>query len=203
MPTGPDLYSRVVAVLKVGLPLVALALLSALFLIQTEDRIGGGLVFSAGDLDALGSGLRVSNPTFTGTTRDGDRFRFTAEEVIPDAAPPTRAGITGLAGRLDFRDGGAVELVADAGDLDIEAQELVLTGEVRIETSDGYRMFTDRVELAFQAGVLTTEAPTRTEGPLGEIESGSLRIVPVEAGEDARFSFGNGVRLVYSPPATE
>ena len=38
-------------ILKVGLPLVALGLLSALFLVQTEDRLGGGIVFSPGDID--------------------------------------------------------------------------------------------------------------------------------------------------------
>ena len=99
------LYSRVVAVLKVGLPLVAVGLLASLFLVQTDDRIGGGVVFSPGDVEALGSGLRISNPTFTGTTRGEDRFRFTAELVEPDAAPPERAAITALAGTLDLHNG--------------------------------------------------------------------------------------------------
>ena len=94
MATGPGLYSRVVGILKVGLPLVALGMLSALFLIQTEDRLGAGIRFTRGDLEALGSGLRISNPIFTGTTSGADTFRFTAELVIPDAAPPTRASIT-------------------------------------------------------------------------------------------------------------
>jgi lipopolysaccharide export system protein LptC len=69
MAVGPGLYSRVVAVLKVGLPLVAVGLLASLFVVQTDDRIGEGVVFSPGDVEALGSGLRISNPTFTGTTR--------------------------------------------------------------------------------------------------------------------------------------
>ena len=39
MAAGPGLHSRVVAILKVGLPLVALALLSGLFLAQPDDRL--------------------------------------------------------------------------------------------------------------------------------------------------------------------
>jgi lipopolysaccharide export system protein LptC len=205
MPVAPGLYSRIVAILKVGLPLVALGMLSALFLIQPEERIGGGgLEFSPGDLAALGSGLRVSNPTFSGTTIGGDRFRFTAELVVPDAAPPTRASITALSGRLDFADGGAVALAAAAGELEIPAHLLALSGAVRIETSDGYRISAERVALDLGTGVLETGATTKTEGPLGRIDSGSLRIAPAEGVEDAhRFSFGEGVRVIYIPPASE
>ena len=43
-----------------------------------------------------------------------------------------------------------------------------------------------------------------TTGPLGRINSGSLRIAPAaESGETRRFSFGDGVRLVYDPPDPE
>ena len=59
--------------------------------VQFFRRLGGNVVFSPGDVEALGSGLRIDNPTFTGTTEGGDRFRFTAELVEPDAAPPQRA----------------------------------------------------------------------------------------------------------------
>jgi lipopolysaccharide export system protein LptC len=122
--TGPGLHSRVVAVLKLGLPLVAIGMLAALFLAQTDDTIGGGVKFSEGDIEALGEGLRITNPTFTGTTGGEDRFRFTAAEVLPDAAPPTRADITRLAGTLELADGPVVSLEAETGDLHIPTQRL-------------------------------------------------------------------------------
>jgi lipopolysaccharide export system protein LptC len=204
MPSGGGLYSRVVAVLKVGLPLVALGLISALFLVQTDDRIGGELTFTEGDMEALGSGLRISNPTFTGASRGGDRFRFTADQVVPDAAPPTRADITALAGEVALHDGPAVALTAAAGALDIADQRLVLRGDVDIETSDGYRMRTDRLTIDLRSGSLAAEAPVATQGPLGQIDAGSLKVAPAsDAGEARRFSFGNGVRVVYDPPPEE
>ena len=57
MPLGPDLYSRVVAILKVGLPLTAVAMLAVLFL-NSQDRRGGGdleQAFIAYLKDAAGS----------------------------------------------------------------------------------------------------------------------------------------------------
>jgi lipopolysaccharide export system protein LptC len=201
MPTGPGLYSRFVAILKVGLPLVAVGLLSALFLVQTDDRLGGELTFTQGDMEALGSGLRVTNPTFTGTSRGEDRFRFTADLVVPDAAPPTRASITGLSGEVALLGGPEVGLTAESGELDIEGQQLVLTGAVDIETSDGYRMRAPQVTIDLAAGGIEAGDEVASEGPLGRIDSGTLSVAP--ASEDTasrRFSFGNGVRVVYDPP---
>ncbi len=194
-------HSRIVAVLKLGLPLVALGLLSALFLVQTDDRLGGNVIFSPGDVDALGSGLRISNPTFTGTTKGEDKFRFTAALVVPDAAPPNRAAITKLAGTLDLHNGATVTVDAANGDLDIPTERLDLSGEVVIRTSDGYRIDTDKATLDLKAGAFVAGDKVVSTGPLGTITSGSLHVTPAAAtGEARRFSFGGGVRLVYTPP---
>ena len=204
MATGPGLHSRIVAILKVGLPLIALGMLASLFLINAEDGGGEGLVFSRGDIEALGSGLRVSNPLFTGTTRGGDSFRFTAELVVPDAAPPERAKITALSGEVDLVDGPVVEVDAADGDLHIPTQRLDLSGAVRIETSDGYSVSAEKVTLDLKAGALVAGDAVESVGPLGRIDSGSLMVAPAaETGDARRFSFGNGVRLIYDPPATE
>lgn len=205
MHRGPGTYSRVVAVLKVALPLTAVGLLSALFLGQTETGPqGGNLMFSPGDIDALGEGLRIINPVFTGTTEGDDAFRFTASLVVPDAAPPKTAEIEALAGTMALKDGPTVEMEADRGALDIPTKRLALTGSVRIETSDGYSIRAPRVEVDLHAGTLDAEDAVETVGPAGRIDSGTLAVAPAGTdGETRRFSFGNGVRLVYDPPDPE
>ena len=139
--------------------------------------------------------------TFTGTTAGQDRFRFTAALVEPDAAPPERARITTLAGEVALHNGPVVELEADTGDLHIPTERLDLAGNVRIRTSEGYRMNSEQATLDLQAGSLVAGNAVETTGPLGRIDSGSLTVEPAaESGEARRFSFGNGVRLVYDPP---
>ena len=78
----------------------------------------------------------------------------------------------------------------------------MLDGGVTITTSDGYRMEAERMTLDLRAGVLSAEDAVTSEGPLGRIDSGSLRIAPSAPGSDEahRFSFGDGVRVVYDPP---
>ena len=203
MAAGPGLHSRVVAILKVGLPLVALGMLSSLFL-GSPGPDGAGLVFAPGDVDALGEGLVIRGATFTGITQGQDRFRFTAASVAPDAAPPQRAAITGLSGEVAFAGGPTVTVDAADGDLHVPTQRLDLSGEVHLSTSDGYDLRAPRVTLDLRAGTMIAGDAVETTGPLGRIDSGSLRVAPAAAtGEARRFSFGNRVRLLYDPPDTE
>jgi lipopolysaccharide export system protein LptC len=200
----PDFRSRVVTILKVGLPLVALGMLSALFLIQTDDSLpGGGLVFTKGDMDALGEGLSVSNPVLTGTSQNDDRFRFTADRVVPDAAPPTRADLTNVAGTIDLDRGASIDLTAPTAALDLQTQRIALDGPIHITTSDGYDMRARDMNIDLAKGVLEATESVESRGPLGNISSGSLRVEPNTPGDaTARlFSFGNGVRVLYVPPA--
>lgn len=197
----PDRYSRFVTIVKVTLPLVALAMLAALFLVQPGGE-GSGLVFSEADLDALGSGLHVANARFDGTNRSGDRFRFHAAQVVPDAAPPTRADLSDLTGTIDFAGGPTVDLASERGDLVLATRLLTLTGNVRITTSEGQSVAAREVVLDLTAGSMRAEGGVETGASGGAISSENLRVDPAGApGEARRFSFGNGVRLRYDPPA--
>jgi lipopolysaccharide export system protein LptC len=191
-------HTRLVTVLKIGLPLMAVAMLLSLFLFPGEERVGGGIVFSEADIESLGEGLRISRPVLTGATRDNDPFRFTAETVVPDAAPPARAGIHRLAGTITFVEGQTVQLEAPVAALDFETQVMEATERVTVISSDGYRLSADRMVLDLVAGTLDAEGTVDGEGPMGTITAETMSIVPVEGRTGPRvFSFGNGVRLVY------
>ena len=201
MAPRPEVYSRVVTILKLGLPLVALALVASVFLVQTDDRFGSAINFSEADIDQLGQGLRLTNSVFTGTTRSGDRFRVAAATVVPDAAPPKRATITRLDGSLDLVEGQKISMAADSGDLDIPTQRLDISGNVRITSSEGYVLVADKATIDFVTGTFVAGDEVVTTGPLGEITSGNLHVTPAAAtGEARRFSFSSGVHVLYDPP---
>lgn len=200
MAAGPGMYSRIVAVLKVGLPLVAVAMLAALFLISNDGRTGRELVFSPADLAALGDGMRVRSPVFSGVTEELDRFRFTAAEVTPDAAPPKLALIDRLAGRIDLSDGQSVELDAARGRLDLGTQRLILTGEVRVRSADGFSFAADEVALDLAAGGLEAAGAVAGSGPMGRIDAGRLSVGSPQGDKGTRmFLFEDRVSLIYDP----
>lgn len=196
-----DPYSRLVAILKTGLPLLALVLIASMFLVTAEDDFEGGITFTEADLDQLGQGLQIIDPVLTGTTRADDPFRFTAAVVRPDAAPPTRAEIDRLTGRIDFLGGPSVDVAAPEALLDLETDRLTATGRVTVETDDGYTLIADRMTINLALGSLFAEGDVDGTGPMGTITSSTLEVVPAEDDGNHRvFSFGNGVRLVYNPP---
>lgn len=200
MAADRDFYSRLVGVLKVGLPLMALVLLASMFLVQTEDEFEGGIAFTEGDLSRLGEGLQITAPVLTGATRDGDPFRFTAAVVVPDAVPPTRAAISGLEGAVEFAGGPRVAIAAPEGAIDLGTEVMTLEGRVRVASEDGYAVVADRMEVDLLGGVLVAEGDVVGDGPMGRITAETLRVVPAEAeagGERRVFSFGGGVGLVY------
>ncbi len=193
-------YSNSVAILKIGLPLIALALLAGLFFVQTEDNFGGELVFSRGDLEALGEGLQVANPILTGTTEDGDRFQFTADLVTPDSVPPEYATLTNLSGIIDFTTSAQLRVSADSGTIDLKTRLLNLEGRIEIQDSSGYIVSSERMEVNLAAGSIESDATVYGEGPLGHISAGTMRIEPTAADPAKRyFSFSEGVQLLYNP----
>jgi lipopolysaccharide export system protein LptC len=198
---GPGLHSRVVAILKVALPLIAVAMLAGLFLGSEDTRPRGELVFSPADLAALGQGMSVTNPVLSGSTSRQDRFRFAAKTVTPDAAPPTRASIEALTGRIDFADGRGVDLRADRGEIEIDDERLTLEGGVRADTSDGYVFGAERVVVDLDGGGLEAFGGVTGDGPIGKIAAERLTVGPPEGeGAARRFFFEDRVRVLYDPP---
>lgn len=201
MAGGPGLHTRIVAILKVGFPILAAGLFLSVFVFRPEDDEAGAIVFSEADLDQLGKGLQITNPTFTGSSREGDAFRFVADLVEPDAAPPTRASISNLSGEIDFTGGMELAIRAETGELTIADHMLDLAGSVRAETGDGYVLTAEQISIDLARGVLKGRGDVETTGPVGHIRSETLEVAPSRAGAtDRRFSFGNGVRLIYDPP---
>ncbi|MGM0585380.1 MAG: LPS export ABC transporter periplasmic protein LptC [Pseudomonadota bacterium] len=207
-------YSRVVRGLKIGLPLLALALLSAIFLLPREHTFDGGLVYSDADLVALGEGLSVSNPRIEGATEAGEPFVVEAERATPDKPDPEEVELEQVRASYTQAEGREIRLQAKEGFLRPREGRLSLEGEVRLETSDGYRVETEAVSADLEAGSAEAPGPVRAEGPSGVIESGSFRARRVAGeGEDESLGglspgdylwFEDGVRVRWSPqPSAE
>lgn len=195
---GLGVHSRVVTVLKVGLPLLALGLMSALFLFSIRDDFESEPIFSDADLEAFSEGLQVSRPTLSGRTRGNETFRFIAEAAIPDGAPPTRVAIRDLTGSFTFMDGQEIEVTARAADLDLAGDVMELQQHVTVSSSDGYQISAEIMRLELRPGTIDAEGAVHAVGPMGEIWSETLEIVPSTKDPNRRvISFGRGVRLLY------
>lgn len=197
-----DSYSRLVAWLKVLLPLMALALLSTLFLLSRNISGTAAIPFAEKEIQERMRDQQVTGPIFSGATSSGDLITFTADTVRRG----TDAGVTeaeNVDAQLDLASGTRVRFVADMGQLNMAAGTSALTGNVRITTSTGYDIASDRLTSSLRQLDVTSPDKVEGKGPIGQITAGSLHISATGNDGPAQMIFTNGVRLVYAPQKNE
>jgi len=199
---NPGLRSRFIGYLKIALPLLAVALLSTVFLFQTGDEIEGGITFSRVDKDTMRDGLAVYNPKFSGVNLQGDRFFMEAAKATPDSGDPKEVTLVDLNGRTDYISGLSVYLKAARGIVRLPDQKLELSGGLHIRTSDGFEGTANAGTAGLETGSFMSKGPVTLTGPMGQLEAGSMQLVPSNdsgSGENQVFTFENGVTLTLIP----
>lgn len=191
-----NLHSRVVMILKITLPLVALAILASLFLfsapIDPEDAIPYADVEIA---DRLAQ-PRMTGAGFSTVTSDGATLTLSAEAAVPKAGGAT---VTGLSGLLQSPDGASTQITAAKAELDRTKGQLQLTEGVTLQTSQGYAIRTDAVNVATDRTAMESPGPVEATAPMGELTSGRVQMTIASDGKTYLLVFNKGVRLLYQP----
>ncbi|MHA1529697.1 MAG: LPS export ABC transporter periplasmic protein LptC [Alphaproteobacteria bacterium] len=192
-------YSHAVAWMKVLLPLGAVVLIAAIF-VTARDKGDLTKIFTAEELATLGAGLRLDNPRFAGVTERGEPFAVRADWALPDSALPRLIDLERPAGEIELSDGRTIAASAATGRMHRTTKTLLLEGGVVLDTSDGYHVETDLVEIDLDAKTAIAPGPVSGTGPRGRIDAGSFRAA---AGENSiaagKIWFENRVRLVFIP----
>lgn len=191
-----NLHSRIVVILKITLPLVALAILSSLFLfsapIDPEDAIPYADVEIA---DRLAQ-PRMTGAGFSTVTSDGATLTLTAEAATPQVGG---ALVSGLKGLMETPDGARTEITAAKGALDRVKGLLRLTDGVGLQTSQGYSIHSEEVSIAIDRSLVESPGTVQATAPMGELTSGGMRMSVQADGKTYLLVFNKGVRLVYLP----
>lgn len=196
-----DPYSRMVSVLRIALPLIALAILSTLFLVSERVQPGENIPFAQSDVQDRVRDQRISSPVFNGVTSAGDRIFLTAEHMVKLAGGGNSA--TELLARLDFVEGGSVSFVSDSAVIKIAEDEADLQGNVLIESTTGYRMRSDQLLAKLSEVDVVSPGPVDGYGPLGTLMAGKMHIMTAGTGKNIQLLFTDGVKLVYDPKETK
>lgn len=197
-----DFYSRLVYWLKIVLPLMALAVLSTLFLASRRIDSDDAIPYADVDVEKLAREPRLSSPEYSGVTSDGAAIWVTAEAARPDPEDSRRVTATGIALVIDAPDGGRSSITAPEGLIDSGAQSLTLSGGVQIENSLGYRLSTGPLWAAMNRTEVLAEGPVQAQAPYGHLSAGGmeLRSTPGDAAAHVLVFIGR-VKLIYEPKA--
>ena len=203
MTRGYDLYSQVIAWMKIILPLAALGLLSTLFLISRTVDPTQQPPISQIDLEQRAHEQGATNPSFAGVTSGGDEVMLEALRARPDLSDPEHLIADEVKAEIRLQDGTIVDITSDHADMHQSDFTASLDGNVTVETTTGYLIRTDRLNTRFD--VLHAETPGAVEasGPPGDITAGKMLLTSNEESGDAELVFTDGVKLVYTPQKPE
>lgn len=194
-----DRYSRLVFWLKVSLPLVALAILSTLFFVAETLDPDAAIPYAKVDVERILREQGVTRPSFGGVTGDGAAISLTAESVRPDAENSSRLNGVELNATIELPDGGRVDIVSPDGVVDADTREAILAGGVRLESSTGYVVATERIASSFAEVRASAEGNISAKGPGGEISAGQMELTQDAETGGYVLVFKDGVRLLYEP----
>lgn len=198
MESYDNAYSRFVGIAKVALPLIALGILSTLFLLARTFDPERAIPYAEVYVDQLVREQRLTGPTFSTVTRDGAAISLSAEAVRPDIGETTTATAEGIKARIDLPAGSSAALNAPRAQLDEAAELLEFAGGVYLDSSLGYEIGAERLYAALDRTDVWSVGPVQGRGPGGTLEAGGMRLTTTESG-DYVLVFNEGVRLVYDP----
>lgn len=204
MARHDNAYSRLVAWLKLLLPLAALALLSSLFLLARTVDPTQAISSADRDVEGLARDLVVGAPDFAGVTRDGSALRVTARLARPDQARPGRMQAEGVRATLDTPGGARYAMTAGSAVLDSPADRVTFRGDVVLSASSGYVFRTGALWASLTETRLEAEGAVTGAGPPGAIEAGAMTLRPTTDGDRGYvLVFKGGVKLVYEQKPRE
>jgi lipopolysaccharide export system protein LptC len=169
-------YSLFVRVLKLTLPLAALALVG-IVLARLSDS-GTQLNLAAqGSADKTAPGqIELVQPKYEGTDAEGRPYTVTAEKAVRDEAAPDTVTFTRPEADITLTDKSWLAAKADGGALDHLAETLTLAGNVRIFHDSGYELKLQEIVIDLRQQTAEAAAPVTAQGPAGTLTAQSMTV---------------------------
>ncbi len=193
-------YSRFVALTKVILPIVALGILSTLFLFSRDIDPTQSIPYADVDVEGLAREQRIGAPNYAGVTEDGAAISITAKSARPSPGNAKIVTATGLTAIIEDAMDGRLKIIASDGVINTDQQIVTLQGGVQILTSTGYIIDTAALTAALDETSVITDGRITAEGPLGTLNAGQM-VLETQNGPDGShlLVFKGGVKLIYDP----
>ena len=191
----PNTYSGVVAWLKVILPLIALGLLSTLFLFSRARTPPTSLTFLDLALQERIKEQQITAPYFVGTTENGLSLTLSADSARPDSGDLTRLSADNVTLQIKTKEQTLVVMSSQSGVLDTGSDRAQLTGGVSVQSSSGYKIETNSLSSALNSLRVETDGEVRGAGPVGSFRAGKMILTSGREDKTLHLLFTNGVIL--------
>ncbi|HVF38159.1 MAG TPA: LPS export ABC transporter periplasmic protein LptC [Sphingomicrobium sp.] len=183
-------HDRIVRATKFGLPLLIGGLVLLLAVAPFDQRGDVGFILDKNEVEKAQERMRVESARYVGEDNRGQKFVIIADRAVQQSSNVPVVMIEGMRARLDLARG-PLGIAALKGRYDLEAEEVLVDGPVRVAGPDGYRLATRDVRIDLNKRTMQSSGPVSGSMELGEFSAGRLR-----ADLGARtVSLEGGVRL--------
>jgi lipopolysaccharide export system protein LptC len=167
-------YSRFVEIVKLVLPLTAVALVLLVFGYSMFTRQPESLTLTFADLARLGGDRVVTNPTLTFTDEDSRAFVVKATRAKQLDGQSELWRLENIRGRMNKPVGPGYNLTSTHGVLNTKSEVMDLEGAIAVKSDDGYAFYATSARVDMQAGEVTSTSAVHGAGPTGSIEAESF-----------------------------
>ena len=140
------------------------------------------------------STVRMVNPQFTGSGRDGSKYLLTAQSGVRDPKDSARILLERPTVSVTQAGGGETHTISDRGVFREDNQSLSLDGDVKVEEAGGFHFIANNAVIDTSTGKVVG-GNVQGQGPTGAVQSGSYSVT--DKGE--RMVFKGGVRSQLKP----
>lgn len=191
------MYSRLIAWLKILLPLGALALLSTIFLYSRGTDPIATIPMLTGGADPTQT-EQVGSPFYAGTTENGQGLTIAARQARFSDSENSGMIADDLRAVIDVSDGSRIVIDATLGQIE-DGDRLLLRDGVTLESTSGYTIRTQGLDAEIERIAIESTSEVEADGPGLTLSAGKLRVEEVESTQDIQFLFTDGVKLIYIP----
>jgi len=188
-----------VTTLKVILPLVALGLLVAMFLMSKNVPELTEIPFSQTELIERSKGEQMSTPYYLGVTKAGDKISISANALRPDSNNSENAVIDKISSKIETEDGIEIHMFSDSGFLYNDTEMVVMEGSVSVITTDGYQFRASKIDARLDQTWVFAQGPIHGSVPSGQLDAGSLEVLRSPETGALNFHFKGDVKVIYLP----
>lgn len=195
-------YSHFVAWMKIVLPLLALAILSTLFLVSRSFNSDEAPILDNVTVSDMAREQKISRPSVSGVSDDGSAYTITADSAQPNFGPDKGIAAQNITANVDSIDGTTYTVTAPSGLLDSATDLAKLEDGVVVITSEGTQIETDSVTSDLGMSHVTSGGTITGTGPFGNFTAGKMVMTQQKSGEKTTgylLDFTGGVNLIYIP----
>ena len=171
-------YGRVVGLLKLLLPIIAVLLVAVVvlypFLKDDAERFSQALTNARA---LVTEHLEVNQASYSGIGEDGQRYTITAQSVQQDSAEALEALLTGPQADISMADGSWILISSETGRLDRENQILELFQNVNLFHDLGYEFRSESATIDLVGGSAYGFEPVSGQGPFGAVEGEGFEVL--------------------------